>query len=157
MKRREFFAAAGIGTAAALAGETPMARAADKKPEKRLQVYKCEECGTIIEVVMAGMPSLVHCGKPMTLLEEKVEGAGAFKHVPVIEKIDGGYRVKVGATSHPMTEAHHIAWIDLIADGATQRAYLQPGAKPEAAFLTAAKKVCARAHCNLHGLWKDKA
>ena len=104
MKRREFFAVAGIGTTALLAGNVPVARAADKTPEKRLQVYKCEECGTIVEVVMAGMPSLVHCGKPMTLLEEKFEGTGAVKHVPVIEKIDGGFLVKVGATAHPMTE-----------------------------------------------------
>jgi superoxide reductase len=166
MRRRKFLStAAGVGAATLLAGRLVGAEgkaveaveASEEKPaEKRAQVYKCERCGTVVEVLVPGSPTLVHCGKPMKLMPETTEGVGASKHVPVIEKIEGGYRVKVGASAHPMTEAHHIVWIDLIANGTTQRAYLQPGGKPEATFMTAAEKVSARAYCNLHGLWKSK-
>ena len=92
----------------------------------------------------------------MTLLEEQVAPAAKNKHVPVITKVDGGFKVAVGSTPHPMTESHWIEWIDLIADGKIYRQFLKPGDKPEAVFMLEAKEVSAREHCNLHGLWKDK-
>ena len=153
MKRRDFLTVAGVGAGAVLAGSS-LAAAADNVPEKRLQVYKCEMCGTIVEVLEPGMASLVHCGKPMKLLEETTSGAMAMKHQPVIEKIDGGYKVTVGASAHPMLKAHHIAWIELSADGRVCRQFLEVGAKPEAVFMCKAKEVSARALCNMHGLWK---
>jgi superoxide reductase len=154
MKRRAFLAAAGVGAGAILAGNGSTAVAAEKVPEKRLQVYQCEECGAIVEVLEPGMPSLVHCGKPMKLLAETTAGEMAGKHLPVIEKIEGGYKVTVGAMAHPMLKAHHIAWIELVADGRVCRQFLEVDAKPEAVFMTKAKEVSARALCNLHGLWK---
>ena len=154
MKRRVFLTAAGIGAGAVLAGGSPARAAGDKVPEKRLQVYKCEVCGAIVEVLEPGMASLVHCGKPMKLMAETTEGDMAMKHQPVIEKIEGGYKVSVGAMAHPMLKAHHISWIELIADGKVCRQFLELGAKPEAVFMTNAKEVSARALCNLHGLWK---
>lgn len=154
MERRAFLAAAGVGVGTILAGSRSTAVAAEKVPEKRLQVYQCEECGAIVEVLEPGMPSLVHCGKPMKLLAETTAGEMAGKHLPVIEKIEGGYKVTVGAMAHPMLKAHHIAWIELVADGKVCRQFLEVDAKPEAVFMTKAKDVSARALCNLHGLWK---
>jgi len=90
----------------------------------------------------------------MQLLTENTVDAAKEKHVPVIEKIDGGYKVKVGEVAHPMEEKHYIVWIELIADGATYRKYLQPGEAPEAVFMVTAASVTAREFCNLHGLWK---
>jgi superoxide reductase len=157
MKRRHFLAAAGLGAGAVLPGLAGTAIAADKPKEARCQVYKCQKCGTIVEIIVAGKSSsLVHCGQPMTLLEEQVAPAAENKHVPVITKVDGGFKVAVGSTPHPMTESHWIEWIDLIADGKTYRQFLNPGDKPEAVFMLEAKEVSAREHCNLHGLWKDK-
>jgi superoxide reductase len=131
------------------------AQAAEGAVEKRGQIYKCEECGAIVEVLEPGTASLVHCGKPMKLLPEITEGTGAAKHVPVIEKVDGGYKVKVGAAPHPMQKAHHIAWIELVADGQSYRRYLELDKPAEAVFLLRADAVWARAYCNLHGLWKS--
>ena len=90
----------------------------------------------------------------MQLLREGSTDAAKEKHVPVIEKIDGGYRVSVGSVSHPMEEKHFIEWIELLADDMSMRRCLKPGQAPEAVFTTSAAKVCARAYCNLHGLWK---
>jgi len=121
---------------------------------KRLQIYKCKACGNIVEVLHGGDGELVCCGKPMELLEEKTADAKTEKHVPVIEKIDGGYKVKVGSVPHPMLEEHFIEWIELLADGKAYRQFLKPGDEPEAVFAVKADSVSAREHCNVHGLWK---
>ncbi len=121
---------------------------------EKLQIYKCAECGNIVEVLHGGGGQLVCCGGPMELLEEKTADAATEKHVPVIEKIDGGYKVKVGSVPHPMLEEHFIEWIELLADGKAYRQFLEPGAEPEAIFNIEADSVGAREHCNVHGLWK---
>lgn len=121
---------------------------------EKLQIYKCNKCGNIVEVLHGGAGELVCCGEPMELLDEKTADATTEKHVPVIEKIDGGYKVKVGSVPHPMTEEHLIEWIELLADGKAYRQFLQAGAAPEAIFLIEGNSVSAREHCNVHGLWK---
>ncbi|HCO94619.1 MAG TPA: desulfoferrodoxin [Phycisphaerales bacterium] len=121
---------------------------------KKLQIYKCNMCGNIVEVLHGGAGELVCCGKPMELLDEKTADATTEKHVPVIEKIEGGYKVKVGSVPHPMTEEHLIEWIELLADGKAYRQFLEPAAAPEAIFHIEGASVSAREHCNVHGLWK---
>jgi len=121
---------------------------------EKLQVYKCELCGNIVEVLHGGVGELVCCGQPMTLQTENTVDAAKEKHVPVIEKVTGGYKVKVGAVAHPMEEKHHIEWIELIAGDKAYRQFLNPGDAPEAFFAVDAAQVSAREFCNLHGLWK---
>ena len=118
-------------------------------------MFKCE-CGAVVETVVPGDcadDALTCCGKPMRKLAENGVDAAKEKHVPVIEKTDGGYRVKVGSVAHPMTPEHWIAAIELVADGQTLRQNLAPSDRPEAVFMTGAKHVAAREYCNLHGLW----
>jgi superoxide reductase len=120
----------------------------------RLEVYKCEVCGNIVEVLHDGKGELVCCGQPMKLYKENTVDAAKEKHVPVIEKTVGGFKVKVGSVTHPMEEKHYIEWIELIADGVAYRKFLKPGDAPEAEFCLNAKQITAREYCNLHGLWK---
>ncbi|MDP2946252.1 MAG: desulfoferrodoxin [bacterium] len=119
------------------------------------QIYKCNLCGNIVEVLTVGGGELVCCGQLMELLKEKTEDAGQEKHVPVIEKIETGWRIKVGSIPHPMEEKHYIEWIEIIADGRSFRKFLKPGDKPEAEFEIKAEKIEAREYCNIHGLWKS--
>ena len=121
---------------------------------EKLQIYKCEVCGNIVEMLHAGAGELVCCGQPMKLYLENTVDAAKEKHVPVIEKVAGGYKVKVGAVAHPMEEKHHIEWIELLAGDKAYRQFLKPGDAPEAFFATDASQVSAREYCNLHGLWK---
>lgn len=121
---------------------------------ERYEVYKCDACGNIVEVLNGGGGELVCCGEAMKLLTENTVDAAKEKHVPVVETVDGGYKVKVGEVPHPMEEKHLIQWIELIADGTIYRKYLEPGAIPEAVFSVSASDVTAREYCNLHGLWK---
>jgi len=120
------------------------------------QIYKCNICGNIIEVIHTGVGQLVCCGQPMELLKEKTVDIGLEKHVPVIEKVGNKVKVKVGSVPHPMEEKHHIEWIETIADDKTCRKFLKPGEKPQAEFETTAEKIEAREYCNIHGLWKTK-
>lgn len=122
------------------------------------EIYKCEVCGNIVEVLHAGAGELVCCGQPMKNMVAGTTDGAAEKHVPVIEKVEGGYKVKVGSVVHPMTEAHYIEWIELICNkcGKVQRKYLKPGDAPEAVFVSDSDSVTAREYCNLHGLWEAK-
>jgi len=121
---------------------------------KRSQIYKCEICGNIVEVLHEGAGELVCCGKPMKLIVENTTDAAREKHVPVIEKIADGYKVSVGSVLHPMIDVHYIEWIELDADGQVFRKYLKPGDTPMAIFNVSAENVTAREYCNIHGLWK---
>jgi superoxide reductase len=121
---------------------------------ERLQVYKCEVCGNIVEVLHEGEGELVCCKQPMKLLVENTVDAAKEKHVPVVEKTAEGIKVKVGSVAHPMEEKHYIEWIEIIADGKAYRQFLKPGDTPEVTFNIAAEQVTAREYCNLHGLWK---
>lgn len=119
------------------------------------QIYKCNICGNVVEVQHGKGANPVCCDEKMNLLEEKTADAATEKHVPVIEKIPGGYKVTVGSTLHPMVEDHYIEWIQLIAGNRAYRQYLKPGDQPVATFLIEAASVTAREYCNKHGLWKS--
>ncbi len=114
------------------------------------QIWKCEICGNIIEVLHEGADSLVCCGQPMKLQQENTVDASKEKHVPVIE----GNKIKVGSIEHPMTEEHYIEWIEATPEESkTLRVFLKPGQTPEKEFCF--KPISARAYCNVHGLWKS--
>lgn len=119
------------------------------------QIYRCESCGNMVQVIHASAGQLVCCGNPMKLLTEQTADSTTEKHVPVITKVERGYRVVVGSTRHPMIENHYIEWIELIADGRSYRQYLHSGDQPEAFFGVEAETVSAREYCNIHGLWKS--
>jgi len=121
---------------------------------ERLQVYKCEICGNIVEVLHEGKGELVCCGEPMKLLVEGAVDAAKEKHVPVVEKTAAGIKAKVGSAPHPMEEKHYIEWIEVLADGKAYRQFLKPGDAPEATFNIQADRITAREYCNIHGLWK---
>ncbi|MFH1656508.1 MAG: desulfoferrodoxin [Candidatus Nealsonbacteria bacterium] len=118
------------------------------------QIYRCNVCGNIVEVLHSGEGELVCCGQPMELFKEKIEDKGMEKHVPVVEKIEKGIKVKVGSVSHPMESSHYIEWIEIISNNKVCKEFLNPGDEPEAEFEAKAEDIQVRAYCNVHGLWK---
>jgi len=121
---------------------------------KKLEIYKCNICGNIVEVMHGGEGEMSCCGAPMEQQKENTVDAAQEKHVPIVEKVDGGFKVSVGSVAHPMTDDHYIEWIELIAGEKCYRQFLSPGDTPEATFSVSVDTATARAHCNLHGLWK---
>jgi len=122
-----------------------------------LEIYKCEHCGNIVEIVHGGGAPLVCCGEEMKQLTENTVDAAKEKHVPVIEVGDGVVKVTVGSVLHPMEEKHYIEWIEVVADGKVYRQALKPGDVPTATFNITATSLTARELCNIHGLWSAKA
>jgi len=120
---------------------------------ERYEVYKCEICGNVVEVLHGGKGQLVCCGQPMKLMEAKKEEQGYEKHLPVIESRDEKVIVKVGSVPHPMESEHYIEMIEVITkDGKVFRKYLNPGEEPEAEYNVSEIKK-AREYCTIHGLW----
>ncbi|MHC4617082.1 MAG: desulfoferrodoxin [Planctomycetota bacterium] len=123
---------------------------------QKLEIYKCTACGNIVELLHGGAGELVCCGEPMKKMAENTVDAAREKHVPVIEKIEGGVKVRVGSVAHPMGEKHYIEWVELLVDGKACRQFLEPGTRPEAVFNIRGESLGAREYCNLHGLWKGE-
>lgn len=133
------------------------------------EIYCCPVCGGMVEVLNEGaVPSC--CGSPMRLLVENDTDGAHEKHVPVVERIGGGFRVRVGSVDHPMAENHYIQWVELLTPLCVMRRELRPRDKPEAVFLLDRTTACGRAvesgdigmrnvvareYCNLHGLWRS--
>jgi superoxide reductase len=120
---------------------------------QRDEVYQCELCGNLISVVHGAGGTLVCCGQDMVHLKGNTTDAAVEKHVPVIAKEGNTVTVTVGKVPHPMEEKHFIEVIGVLTEDKLYRAYLKPGDKPEATFQIDGAIKCARAYCNLHGLW----
>jgi superoxide reductase len=124
---------------------------------KLSEIYRCNVCGNVVEVLYTGVGELVCCGKPMQLLEEKTQDEFKEKHVPIV-KIEGkNIHIDVGSVPHPMEEKHYIGLIELRRNGAViASASLKPGDRPAAEFcLGDTSGITARIWCNIHGVWKS--
>jgi len=123
---------------------------------KTREVYKCDICGNIVEVLNAGVGELVCCNQPMKLQEEHTRDQGLEKHVPVVEETAEGIKVTIGSVPHPMEKEHWIQWVEVISGEDVFIKFLNPDEKPEAEF-PIKKWDKVREYCNLHGLWIVKS
>jgi len=125
---------------------------------EKYEIYKCDICGNIVEIVHDGRGTLVCCGQPMTKMVPKTTEAGTEKHLPVVEPDGQGVLIKIGSVPHPMEEAHYIEWVEVFRkDGKVIRIPLKPGDKPEVHFGHPIEDILeVRAYCNVHGLWSKK-
>ena len=72
---------------------------------------------------------------------------------------DNKDEIRVGEVLHPMTEEHHIVFIETISEdrNKVQLQYLYPGDEPKMLLNDDFKNLTAREFCNLHGLWEGKS
>jgi superoxide reductase len=124
---------------------------------ERGQVLVCESDGLIVEVLRGTKGEASCCGAPMKRVKANTSNGTKEKHVPVIERVPGGFKVSIGAVPHPMEEKHFIEWIELIGDEVSYRSFLSPGKQPSALFMIDAARVAARGYCNIHGMWRGEA
>lgn len=122
-----------------------------------MKVYKCSQCGNIINMISASGVPVMCCGKKMDELVPNTVDASGEKHLPVVDATESRVDVAVGSVEHPMTEEHYIEWICLETEQGTQCKNLKPGDVPSASFvLNGEKPLAVYAYCNLHGLWKTE-
>ncbi|SDC62107.1 MULTISPECIES: desulfoferrodoxin [unclassified Candidatus Frackibacter] len=119
------------------------------------EIFKCNVCGNVVELLQAGAPALVCCGQDMEKLEAQTEDAANEKHVPIVKEVNSGIEVTVGSTLHPMEEDHLIRFIEVLTEDKVLRTELEAGQKPIAKFnIDKSEVVEVREFCNVHGLWK---
>ena len=121
-----------------------------------MELYKCEICGNIIEIVHAGYGALVCCSQPMQKMNEhNNDDTANEKHVPVLEINDNEKIIRVGSIPHPMEPEHYIMFIEAISHDKVwlKRKYLKAGEEPSLKFGNEGDKMVTRELCNIHGLW----
>jgi superoxide reductase len=127
---------------------------------ERLDLYKCEICGNIVEIISSGAGELVCCGQPMKKLIPQVnENAMMEKHVPVVVKLDNDTtEIRVGEVLHPMSEEHHIVFVEAISHDRNhaQIKFLNISDEPKMKLCNEFDEIIAREYCNIHGLWQNK-
>jgi len=121
------------------------------------EIFKCELCGNVLELLRDGGSDLVCCNAAMQKLVENSVDASDKKHLPAVEKVEAGVKVKVGEVPHPMKNDHFIEWVEILAaNGKTCRKFLPSGREPQVSFSCKEEVVAARSLCNLHGLWQKE-
>ncbi len=125
---------------------------------KLMDVYKCNVCGNMVEVVHSGKGELVCCGEKMQIMDESAKSGAEEKHIPVVKKEGGVLKIQVGEVLHPMEEKHLIEWVEVLGEeGVIFRKYLKPGDEPKVELPLPKGAIIVRAYCNLHGMWSIKA
>lgn len=124
---------------------------------EKLELYKCRHCGIIVQVLHCGEGTLVCCGDAMKKIEVNETETELFeKHIPVFDKCEGKTVIKVGSELHPMTEEHHIEFIEAINEDKSCLCikFLEPGQDPIMKINDNDETHCAVEYCNIHGLFK---
>lgn len=120
------------------------------------QIYKCDICGNVVEVEHIGVGTLVCCGQEMRLEEENRDMSNAQKHIPVIvEDQEGGIKITIGEILHPMTEEHHLDWVQIRTANGDIRIRMDLGESPvvELPHLQKSDILGIRSYCNIHGMY----
>ena len=124
---------------------------------KKLEIYKCEICGNIVQVLISGEGELVCCGEKMKKQEIQTsrEEIGE-KHMPEIEIRDDKKYVTVN--KHPMSEEHYIQFIEVTDKNKSKMylKYLSPNDKAEFKIPKCMDEIEAVSYCNIHRLWGNK-
>lgn len=126
---------------------------------ERLDLYRCDICGNIVEVIVSGNGELTCCGQPMKKLEaQHNEETIMEKHVPILVDLDDNFReIRVGEVLHPMLPEHYIMFIEAISKDKkhVNLQFLSPNEQPKM-ILKENYDIVAREYCNIHGLWETK-
>lgn len=121
---------------------------------EKLQIYKCEICGNIIQILHEGADALVCCGEEMKLQEIKHdESEFGEKHTPKFEESEGNRNVNV--LGHPMTKEHYIEFIQVYTKDKNiiYTKYFYPEESPEMNIDFMPEELKAVEYCNIHNLW----
>ena len=125
---------------------------------EKLDLYKCDICGNLVEVILNGSGELVCCGQPMKKMEAQTqENAMMEKHVPIIVTLDDGTKeIRVGEVLHPMLPEHYIMFIQTVSKDKkySYLKFLNPGEVPKMLLKAPEDDFIAREYCSIHGLWK---
>ena len=122
----------------------------------KLEIYKCDICGNIVQVFKEGAGELVCCGKTMKLLEpQKEETELGEKHIPEFEEREGKRYVSV--LKHPMVKEHYIEFIETYTKDKNEIKimFFHPEERAEMDITELPHELSAIEYCNIHDLWEN--
>lgn len=123
---------------------------------EKLQIYKCEICGNLVQVIEPSFGELVCCNQPMKLQSVQHDKTEiGEKHAPVIEIKENEKYVTV--KSHPMVKEHYIQFIEVYKKDKSEMhlKYFNPDDTAELDINCMPEDVEATEFCNIHGLWGE--
>jgi len=125
--------------------------------EGNQKFFICKRCGNLMGLIENKGVPMVCCGEKMTELVPNTFEASTEKHLPVVTVLGDTINVQVGSISHPMEEAHNVAFVYVETERGGQRKSLIVGEEPAVSFsFLDDKPIAVYAYCNLHGLWKTE-
>ena len=122
---------------------------------EKLQIYRCEVCGNLVQVLLGGIGELVCCSREMKLqIPQHDTGELGEKHAPKQEIRDGKKYVTV--KNHPMTGDHYIQLIEVYKKDKSglRLKYFEPKDTPKLE-IPCPEDIEALEFCNIHGLWGE--
>ena len=123
---------------------------------EKFEIYKCQICGNVVQVLLNGVGDLVCCGEKMEHLSPQFkEDEIGEKHVPEFVEEDGKVFVKL--QKHPMSEDHYIQFIEAISEDKTELRlkYLYPNQTADFEITGFSSNEVLEL-CNIHNLWRSK-
>jgi superoxide reductase len=122
---------------------------------EKLEIYTCNICGNVVQVLLNGIGELVCCGETMEhLCPQFKEDELGEKHVPEIIEENGKKLIQL--KKHPMSEEHYIQFIEAISNDSNEirLKYLHPNQIAEF-DITNFDSSKAIELCNIHKLWRN--
>jgi superoxide reductase len=125
---------------------------------EKFDLYKCQVCGNVVQVLLNGVGQLVCCEQPMTNMVPREETGNelAEKHTPVVEQEEDKRFVRL--RMHPMSEEHYIQFIEVYTKDKKNLhlKFLEPNEVAEFDITNFEENLEALELCNIHGLWRRK-
>lgn len=125
---------------------------------EKFDLYKCQVCGNVVQVLLNGVGQLVCCEQPMTNMVPREETGNelAEKHTPVVEQEEDKRFVRL--RMHPMSEEHYIQFIEVYTKDKKNLhlKFLEPNEVAEFDITNFEENLEALELCNIHGLWRGK-
>ena len=122
----------------------------------KFQIYKCEICGNLIQILQEGGGHPVCCGEEMKLerIQYDQDELGE-KHTPKTNEKDGKRYVNV--IGHPMNQEHYIQFMESFTPDKKELhlKFFAPGETPEIDISHMPGNVNSIEYCNIHRLWGD--
>ena len=120
----------------------------------KLQIYKCNVCGNLVQILQEGDGNLICCGQEMELMPIQYDtNELGEKHTPKIEIKDGKKFINV--FGHPMLKEHYIQFIETYTKDKNEVhiKFFSPESIPEMENRLHETDFDSIELCNIHGLW----
>lgn len=126
---------------------------------EKFEIYKCNVCGNLVQVLLNGVGELVCCGEKMELISphnQENDNGMSEKHSPTITTIDENTK-EIKVENHPMTDEHYIMFVEYWSQDKNkmQMQFFKPEEKATMKTNIKCNNPTAISYCNIHGMYTN--